>query len=78
MSDNSRPTLVEFYTEYLPSRVPTARSKRAKQNIARKYRLPVAYIGNTALIDPQAGDARLAEHAAFQEQPRRGRPRTSL
>jgi len=70
--------LVDFYREYAPSRVPSAKSRRAQQNIAKRYRLPIIKIGNSVLIDPEAGDARLRELALHHEpvQRRRGRPRT--
>jgi hypothetical protein len=77
MSDDAP---ISFYDQYLPSRVPTAKTKRAKQVVARKYRLPVFRLGNTAMIFPKAGDARLAEIAEQQTQPtqrRRGRPRSA-
>jgi hypothetical protein len=75
---NGGPPLEPFYDAYCPARFPAARTKRAKQNIAKKYRLPVIHIGHAALIDPVAGDNRLRELARGAPQPpRRGRPRTS-
>ena len=73
--------LVEFRT-WFDQRIhwPDGRpySTRSRQMIARRYKLPVIEVGHARLIDPQAGDERLREHALFQgePQPRRGRPRT--
>jgi hypothetical protein len=66
-----------FYTEYAPSRFPAAKTKRAQQSLAKKLRMPLIRAGNSVLIDPVAGDARLRELALHQQQepPRRGRPR---
>jgi hypothetical protein len=75
--EGSPPPLEDFYDAYCPPRFPQARSRRAKQSIAKKYRLPIIRVGHAALICPRAGDARLRELAVHQEQPRRrGRPRT--
>lgn len=74
---NSR-RLVDYYDHYAPSRFPTARTKRAKQIVAQRYRLPIIRIGNSTLIDEALGDARLSEFALHQEPPRRrGRPRAA-
>jgi hypothetical protein len=70
--------LEDYYGSYCPRRIPTAKSRRSKQIAAKKFRLPVIKIGNTTLIDPQAGDDRLREFARGAPEPRRrrGRPRT--
>jgi hypothetical protein len=67
--------LISYHTEYCGSRFPGARTKRARQKIAIKYRLPVVRVGNATLIDPEAADAHLAkEFARFRDAvPRRGR-----
>jgi hypothetical protein len=70
--------LQEFYQVYCPPRFPSAKTRRAKQALARRLRLPVIRAGNTSLIDPIAGDDRLRQIALHQElpdRPRRGRPR---
>jgi hypothetical protein len=72
------PGLVDFFLIYCPPRFPAARSRRAKQVIAKKYRLPTVRIGWATLIDPKMGDDRLRELAQRperEESPRRGRPR---
>jgi hypothetical protein len=74
------PPLENFYEDYCPPRFPQAKSKRAKQVIAKRYRLPVIHVGHAALICPAAGDARLRQLALHQDYPdrqprRRGRPR---
>src|SRR5436190_17791859 len=78
-SDNTRSELEEFYHGYAPRRFPTAKTKRAEQNIAKQLKLPLIRCGNTMLIDPRMGDDTLRKLAQHQstEQPerRRGRPR---
>jgi hypothetical protein len=76
----SGPTLVPYYEVYAPARFPSAKTKRAQQNIARKLRLPLIKAGHSTLIDPQMGDDRLRELAQFQMKPerRRGRPRVVI
>jgi hypothetical protein len=86
LSKNTRPPLQElqdYHREYAPRRFPSAKTKRAQQNIAKKIRMPLIRVGHTTLIDPVAGDNRLRELALYQTQPeqqqqrrRRGRPRT--
>lgn len=79
LGENAPPALELFYTEYAPSRFPAAKTKRAQQSLAKKLRMPLIRAGNSVLIDPVAGDARLRELAKYQpeeRQPaRRGRPR---
>lgn len=77
MNGNAGSELEEFYNTYAPKRFPTAKTKRAKQNVAKKIKLPLIRVGNSTLIDPRMGDNRLRELALHQlEQPRgRGRPR---
>jgi hypothetical protein len=68
--------LVEVYTEYLPFRVPTAKSKRAQQAVIKKFRLPIIRIGNTSLVNRHKADAQLECYAAYQQpERRRGRRR---
>jgi hypothetical protein len=69
--------LILYHTEYCPPRFPQARTIRARQKIAKKYRLPIVRVGRATLIDEAAADARLVELALYQEPPagRRGRPR---
>jgi hypothetical protein len=75
------PPLEDYYEKYCPPRFPQARTKRAKQNIAKRLRLPVIHAGHTTLIDPLMGDNRLRELAAYCEAApdarRRGRPRVA-
>jgi hypothetical protein len=87
MSDNNESTptqLEDFYAVYCPRRFPTAKTKRAKQNIQRKYKIPVARVGNTTLVDPRMADDRLRDlAAAMYPQPDptkrgRGRPPAKL
>ena len=56
----------------------TAYSRRSRQQIAKKFKLPLVRVGHVRLIDPAAADARLLEYALHQDQPERlsrGRPR---
>ena len=79
MSD--RPPPVEFYGQFLPPRVPTAQTKRAKQNIANRFfRDLLIRVGHTTLIDAAEGDERLRSLAKRREpeQQRRGRPRVEV
>lgn len=71
--------LVDFHREWCPERIKTAKTRRAQQIIAKRYRLPLIRIGNSVLIDAEAGDDRLRELALHQEPERRrvGRPRTT-
>jgi hypothetical protein len=86
-NNTSRPRLVNYYTDYAPSRFfhkdgrPVG--KRQQQLNARKYRLPVAYIGNNAFVDPDAADQQLLKFVRYQPRPEgekrgRGRPRITL
>jgi hypothetical protein len=78
MSNTDTSRLEDFYSVYAPRMFPAARTRRGKQNLAKKLRLPLIRAGNTTLIDPSAGDARLRELAiGAQPLTRRGRPRTS-
>jgi hypothetical protein len=84
---NDRPRrLLRFYSEYGPSRFKKRSGEpvklRSLQNAAKRLRLPLIHVGpGEPLIDPVAGDARLAEYAQHQElepaRPRRGRPRAA-
>jgi hypothetical protein len=68
--------LISFHETYCPPRFPQARSIRARQKIAKKYRLPIVRVGRATLIDEAEADARLQELALYRDAPaRRGRPR---
>ena len=68
--------IVDYYEDWCTSRIPSAKTRRAKQLAAKRYRLPIIRLGNSTVIDDEAGDARLREMALFQDTPqRRGRPR---
>jgi hypothetical protein len=68
--------LIPYHTEYCPPRFPQARTIRARQKIAKKYRLPIVRVGRATLIDEALADARLQELALYRDAPpRRGRPR---
>jgi hypothetical protein len=79
----NKTSLVDVY-EYLPTRIRGRRgrppSRRLMQLVIKKYDLPVARFGNTTLINPAKGDARLEEFAREAPPVRRGpgRPRTTL
>jgi hypothetical protein len=70
--------LVDFYAVFCPQRFPSAKTRRAKQNLAKKLKLPLIRAGQNTLVDPRMADDRLRELALYQEReepPRRGRPR---
>jgi hypothetical protein len=83
MMPNDQTTLVNFYTEYAPSRFRTASGepvkRRTQQILAKRFRLPLIRAGHSVLIDPAQADERLRQAAEFQEPtgPRRGRPRAA-
>jgi hypothetical protein len=47
--------LLQFRDEFCGKYFPSAKTNRAKDNIAVKYRLPVIRIGNSLLIDEDEG-----------------------
>ena len=72
--------LILYYEEYAPKRFPKARTKRARQNIAKKLKLRLIRAGNSTLIDDEMADDDLRRLALHQQHPepaprRRGRPR---
>src|SRR5436305_12827424 len=88
--DSKTPRLfVPWFDERLRKPDGSAYAKRQRDNIKRKYQLPVIQIGQAELIIPEQGDARLAKFAGLKpgtpeyieamrpepEPPRRGRGR---
>lgn len=74
MSDVPNPRLVDFFEEYVPARKGRVK-RRAAQKFAKEFALPIIKTGHKTLIDPVAGDAKLASFAQNQEPERRGRGR---
>jgi hypothetical protein len=72
--------IVDFHAVFCPTRLPRAKTRRAQQKVAKQYRLPIARIGHSVVIDDVAGDAALLRHALHQhveavERRGPGRPR---
>jgi hypothetical protein len=66
--------LEDCYDGYMPPRFPGVKTKRGKQKILSKYRIPTVKVGRTVLVDPAVADAHLIkEFSRFGTTPRRQR-----
>lgn len=58
-----------FLSEFCDGLDLAAKTPKAQRNFAHKYRLPIAKIGKSYMLDREAGIRRLREYAIYPETP---------
>jgi hypothetical protein len=71
------PRLINTYDDYLPPRFPRAKSRRAKEKIINKTKMPVVRVAGSTMNDAELCDQYLVDNfSLFQDPPRRAKRRT--